>query len=276
MFSLQQQVSLTNNSEFLLYFRYIAARLNIITNAGAKGFHTYVGTFALPSLIFLSLCELNWNTVNWTFLLAILCSKAIVFLSVMLISLMVVRPLNLGRSGLLGIFCTQSNDFAIGFPIVDALYSTTHPEYASYIYLMAPINLAILNPIAYVLMEITNLQNKNQEQTPPVSPTLRCSQPSTETSSRRKLLRGKCLVVIHTIRSIMLNPILLMTLLGVLGRFVFVNGLPVFLSSILRVLGNSFAASALFLLGVRIVSDAGQQTKGPGFLLPGVLIIVKL
>lgn len=212
--------------------------------------------------------------MNWNFLLAILCSKAIVFFSVMLISLMVVRPLNLGRSGILGIFCTQSNDFAIGFPIVDALYSKTHPEYASFIYLMAPINLAILNPIAYVLMEVTNLQIKSKEQTPPVSPTLRCPQPSNEPQS--KALRGKCLVVIHTIRSIIMNPILLMTLLGVLGRFVFTDGLPIYLSSILKVLGNSFAASALFLLGVRMISDGGQQTKGPGFLLPGVLIIVKL
>lgn len=190
---------------------------------------------------------------------------------------MVVRPLNLGKSGILGIFCTQSNDFAIGYPIVDALYSTSHPEYASFIYLMAPINLAILNPIAYVLMEITNLQNKNREQTPPVSPALRCSQPGGEQpDAPRRALRGKCLVVIHTIKSIIMNPILFMTLLGVLGRFVFYNGLPVFMTAILRVLGNSFAASALFLLGVRMISDAGQQNKGPGFLLPGVLIIVKL
>jgi hypothetical protein len=193
----------------------------------------------------------------------------------MLISLIVVRPLNLGRAGILAIFCTQSNDFAIGFPIVDALYSKTHPEYASYIYLMAPISLAVLNPIGYIFMEITNLQNKNKEQTPPVSPALRCTQPNNDANSRRKIFRGKCLVVIHTIRSIIMNPILLMTLLGVLGGLVFPSGLPTFLSSILKVFGNSFAASALFLLGVRMVSE-GQNVKGPGFLLPSVLIIVKL
>jgi predicted permease len=194
----------------------------------------------------------------------------------MLISLMVVRPLNLGRAGILAIFCTQSNDFAIGFPIVDALYSKTHPEYASYIYLMAPISLAVLNPIGYVFMEITNLQNKNKEQSPPISPALRCqSNDQNNEISRKKFLRGKCLVIIHTIRSIIMNPILLMTLLGVLGGFVFPDGLPVFLQSILKVFGNSFAASALFLLGVRMVSE-GSHTKGPGFLLPSVLIIVKL
>ena len=66
-----------------------------------------------------------------------------------------------------------------------------------------------------------------------------------------------------------------MTLLGVIGSVVFKNGVPVFMSSILRTFGNSFAASALFLLGVRMVSD-GSHVKGPGFLLPAVLIIVKL
>lgn len=212
-------------------------------------------------------------TVNWQFLFAILISKSIAFFAVMLTTLLVVRPLNFGKSGILAIFCTQSNDFAIGFPIVDALYSKTHPEYAGYIYLMAPISLAILNPIAYVMMEITNLQKKNKEQSPLSSPS-RCPQIG-EPQSRRKILRGKCLVVIHTMRSIFMNPILLMTLLGVLSRLVFSNGLPVFFSSILKVLGNSFAGSALFLLGVRMVGKS-SQVSASGFLVPTVLIIVKL
>lgn len=260
--------------EFSINYRYIAARLNIISNDSARGFHTYVGTFALPSVIFLSLSEIKWETVNWNFLLAILISKAIAFFAVMLISLLIVRPLNFGKSGILAIFCTQSNDFAIGYPIVDALYSKTHPEYATYIYLMAPISLALLNPIGYVMMEITNLQIKNREQSPPTSPA-RCSQ-TADAGSRRSILRGKALVVIRTISSIFMNPILMMTLLGVLGGFVFSNGLPVFISSILRVLGNSFAGCALFLLGVRMVGKSSQAQSGSNFLLPAVLIIVKL
>lgn len=250
--------------------------MNIVTNAGAKGFHTYVGTFALPSLIFLSLSEVKWETVNWKFLFAILVSKSIVFFLVLLTGLLVVRPLNFGKSGILAIFCTQSNDFAIGYPIVSALYEKIHPEYSSYIYLMAPISLAVLNPIAYVMMEITNLQIRNKEQTPTQSP-VRCPQDDSPEASanRRKILRGKCLVIIHTLKSIFMNPILLMTLLGVLGSVVFRNGLPTFMSSILKTLGNSFAATALFLLGVRMVSDGGH-VKRPGFLLPAVLIIIKL
>lgn len=216
---------------------------------------------------------MKWETVNWKFLFAIFISKSIVFFLVMITCLLVQRPLNLGKSGILAIFCTQSNDFAIGFPIVSALYSQVHPEYSAYIYLMAPISLAVLNPIAYVMMEITNMQNKcKEQQLSPMASPMRC--PGEEPTSRRKALRGKCLVVIHTLKSIFLNPILLMTLLGVIGSVVFKNGVPIFMSSVLRTLGNSFAATALFLLGVRMVSD-GSNVKS-GFLLPAVLIIIKL
>lgn len=141
--------------------------MKIISNHETKGLNTFVGTFALPSLIFLSLVELNWQTVNWTYLLAILIAKSIVFFSVCIITLLVVRPINYGRAGILATFCTQSNDFAIGYPIVMALYQKAHPEYASYLYLMAPISLAILNPIGYVLMEISKMQ---QSSSPAVTP----------------------------------------------------------------------------------------------------------
>lgn len=234
-------------------------------------------TFALPSLIFLSLSKIKWETVNWKFLLAILISKAIVFFLVALVGLLIVRPLNLGKSGILAMFCTQSNDFAIGYPIVSALYKNVHPEYSGYIYLMAPISLAILNPIAYVMMEITNLQNKDKDpqNNQAISP-VRCPQIESDAlPNRQRALRGKCLVIIQTLKSIFLNPILLMTLLGVIGSVVFKNEVPEFMYAILKTLGDSFAASALFLLGVRMVSD-GSHVKRPGFLLPAVLIIVKL
>ncbi|XP_041770116.1 integral membrane protein GPR155 [Anopheles merus] len=257
---------------------YLAGRLNIISNFEAKGLNTFVGTFALPSVIFLSLAELDWSTVNWNFLLSILIAKTIVFLSVAIISLLVARPVNYGRAGLLAIFCTQSNDFAIGYPIVSALYSKIHPEYASYIYLLAPISLAILNPIGFVLMEISKIKEKNAENNTSTdekanAPPPACPQMAAQ--NRRKILKGKALVVFKMIESIFFNPILLMTLLGVIGGQIFPNGLPVYLSSVLRSLGNSFSATALFLLGLRMVGKA-SALQGPGLILPGILILVKL
>ncbi|KNC25712.1 hypothetical protein FF38_12876 [Lucilia cuprina] len=255
---------------------YIAGRFKIISNAETKGLGTFVGTFALPSLIFLSLVELNWNKVNWTFLLAMLISKSVVFFAVLIISLFIARPLNVARAGLLGIFCTQSNDFAIGYPIVMALYKDIHPEYASYLYLMAPISLAILNPIGLILMEIAKIsQNKTEQaQNPPLCPET-C--PAEQMAKRSRCLNERSLIILTTIKSLFFNPLLLMTVLGVAGSFIFPNGLPEMAASVLRVFGQSFSATALFLLGLKIVGQGNNSSlKGSEFLLPGILILVKI
>lgn len=257
---------------------YIAGRFKIISNAETKGLATFVGTFALPSLIFLSLVELNWSAVNWTFMLAMLISKAIVFFAVLVICLLVARPLNYARAGLMAIFCTQSNDFAIGYPIVMALYKEVHPEYASYLYLMAPISLAILNPIGLVLMEISKIIKNKEEVTrnPPLCPET-C--PAEQLSKQRRFLGERTILVWNTIKSLFFNPLLLMTLLGVAGGFMFPKGLPEMVASVLRVFGQSFSATALFLLGLKIVgggTGAERKTMGMGLLLPSVLILVKI
>ncbi|XP_017861582.1 PREDICTED: integral membrane protein GPR155 isoform X1 [Drosophila arizonae] len=257
---------------------YIAGRFKIISNAETKGLATFVGTFALPSLIFLSLVELNWRAVNWTFLLAMLISKAIVFFAVLVICLLVARPLNYARAGLMAIFCTQSNDFAIGYPIVMALYKDVHPEYASYLYLMAPISLAILNPIGLVLLEISKIINSKKEvsRNPPLCPET-C--PAEQLSKQRRCLGEHTILVWNTIKSLFFNPLLLMTLLGVAAGFLFPKGLPEVVASVLRVFGQSFSATALFLLGLKILgggTGTERKTMGMGLLLPSVLILVKI
>lgn len=260
---------------------YLAGLLKIISNHETKGLNTFVGTFALPSIIFMSLVQLNWQTVNWMFLLAILIAKSVVFFSVVIITLLVSRPINYGRAGILATFCTQSNDFAIGSPILMALYHRAHPEYVSYLYLMAPISLAILNPIGYVLMEISKMQaaasptdgttgNHEQRRISRVCPEITAGQPDNETNAIRRNV-----LIMKTIRSILFNPILFMTVLGVAGGVAFPNGLPTILSGVLEVFGKSFMATALFLLGLRMVGT-GSETQRPGFLTPCVLILVKL
>lgn len=82
-----------------------------------SGLNTFVGKFSLPSLIFLSLCKLDLSAVNWMFIFAIFVSKTAIFFLVLIITILVTRPTNTARAGLLAIFCTQTNDFAIGVPI---------------------------------------------------------------------------------------------------------------------------------------------------------------
>ncbi|PZC84267.1 hypothetical protein B5X24_HaOG205462 [Helicoverpa armigera] len=239
---------------------YIAGRLNVVSATESKGIATFVGTFALPSLIFLSLAQLDFSTVNWTFLGAILLAKGLVFFGVMLVTMLVSKPLNLGRAGIFAIFCTQSNDFALGYPIIHALYQKTHPEYALYLYLMAPISLAILNPIAFVLMEI----NKQNDQTPVIT-----------IEGESKLCRCSMKLLKNIAKGIAFNPVVVMTVLGIFGNAAFKHQLSIYVEGLLEVFGQSFAATALFLLGLRMVGQI-HRLRGPALLLPCVLIMVKL
>ncbi|KAF5286565.1 hypothetical protein FQA39_LY16248 [Lamprigera yunnana] len=237
---------------------YFAGRTNLLSETEAKGINTFIGTFSLPSLIFMSLAKLDLSSVNWMFLISVLVAKSIVFFAVIVITLLIHRPLNLGRSGIFAIFCTQSNDFAIGYPIVAALYKDSHPEYASYLYLMAPISLAILNPIGFILMEVGKQRNNNNE--------------LLGTTNDNK---NRCKMFARVTKNIFLNPIIAMSILGVLGNLIFKHNVPSLLGGILELLSTAFSASALFLLGLRMVGKV-HKLRGASLVAPGILIIVKL
>ena len=102
---------------------YIAGRASLITSSQGKGIGTFVGKFCLPALLFRSMVTLNFDTVDWYFLLGIGISKTVVFVGVVVLTLLVKRPLNLAYAGLFGIFATQSNDFALGYPICKYILS---------------------------------------------------------------------------------------------------------------------------------------------------------
>ncbi|XP_073989122.1 integral membrane protein GPR155 homolog anchor isoform X2 [Rhodnius prolixus] len=225
---------------------YVAGRLGVVSEQQTSGLATFVGTFSLPSLIFLSLSTLDLSSICWYFLLSIFISKALVFASVLLITLLVTRPVDPGKSGLYAIFCTQSNDFAIGYPIVMSVYGKTHP-FVSYLYLLAPVSLVMLNPIGFVLMEIGRRKGQN--------------------ASKLQLL-------LSTMTSIAANPVVLMTALGIAGNFIFHHHIPVALSAILNAFGSAFTATALFLLGLRMVGNV-RNFRGEALLVPAILIAVK-
>lgn len=103
---------------------------------------------------------------------------------------------------------------------VNAIYEKTHPEYALYLYLMAPISLAILNPVAFVLMEI----NKQKEIT----------QSITNEDDRKKQL-SKIRVLKQIFKGITYNPVLVMTVLGILGNVLFKHKLSVYIEGLLEV-----------------------------------------
>lgn len=233
---------------------YIAGQTGIISHRETTGLNTFVGKFSLPSLIFISLCKLDLSSVNWAFIIAIFIAKATIFFIVLIITLFVTKPVHYARAGLLAIFCTQTNDFAIGIPVMLAIFGNQHPEFVGYIYLMAPISLTILNPIGFILMEIGKynaIQDRNMN------------------------INNQLQMIMGVIGNIVSNPIVFMTTLGILANYVLDHNPPALLESVLNVFGDAFTGTALMLLGLRMVGRS-RSLQGTGFLIMAILLITKL
>lgn len=102
---------------------YIAGRANIITSNQAKGLGNFVSKFALPALLFKNMVLLDFGNVIWPFLWSILVAKLCVFFVVCVLTLLVAsKDSRYSKAGLFSIFATQSNDFALGYPIGKSLF----------------------------------------------------------------------------------------------------------------------------------------------------------
>ena len=105
----------------------------------------------------------------------------------------------------------------------------TAPEIPTYLYLLAPISLVILNPIGLILMEIGKVRSSNEtisEQPETISERFaNATGDDHQTNSVIKLFNIKnrnYKTCIEIIKGVITNPLIFMTVLGVLcGTFVF-------------------------------------------------------
>ncbi|XP_071335977.1 lysosomal cholesterol signaling protein isoform X2 [Trachinotus anak] len=230
----------------------IAGRADIITESQAKGLGNFVSKFALPALLFKNMVLLDFGDVIWAFLWSVLVAKVTVFVLVCVLTLMVASPdSRYSKAGLYAIFATQSNDFALGYPIVDALYRSTYPEYLQYIYLVAPVSLMLLNPIGFALCEVQKWRQASHAQ--------------------HSTLGILGVVVLQ----VMKNPIVFMVIVGIVSHFALGQHIPAVLSEFIDGLANSFGGAALFYLGLTMVGQLRKLTRDTGVALI-LLITAKL
>ncbi|XP_057193527.1 integral membrane protein GPR155 isoform X1 [Triplophysa rosa] len=231
---------------------YVAGRCDIIGAGQVKGLGSFVSCFALPALLFKNMVQLRIEHVVWSFLWSILMAKVCVFTLVCALTLLVASPESkFSKAGLFAIFATQSNDFALGHPIVDALYRSSHPEYVQYIYLVAPVSLMLLNPVGFALCEIQRWRQT--------------------TDGNYSKLRVMFTVTLQILK----NPIVFMVIVGILFHFLFGGRVPVLLAEFVDGLANSFGGAALFYLGLNMVGQMRKLTRSAGVSLI-LLITAKL
>uniref|UniRef100_A0A3B4A3B6 G protein-coupled receptor 155b n=1 Tax=Periophthalmus magnuspinnatus TaxID=409849 RepID=A0A3B4A3B6_9GOBI len=236
---------ITLSYNVMWYFFY---RADIITETQAKGLGNFVSKFALPALLFKNMVLLDFGDVIWAFLWSVLVAKVTVFVLVCVLTLMVASPESrYSKAGLYAIFATQSNDFALGYPIVEALYRSTYPEYLQYIYLVAPVSLMILNPIGFALCEI----------------------------QRWRQAISYNFYVDLVFAQVLKNPIVFMVIIGIVSHFALGQQIPAVLSEFIDGLANSFGGAALFYLGLSMVGQLRKLTRDTGVALI-LLITAKL
>uniref|UniRef100_A0A671PYP9 Integral membrane protein GPR155-like n=1 Tax=Sinocyclocheilus anshuiensis TaxID=1608454 RepID=A0A671PYP9_9TELE len=217
---------------------YVAGRTSIIPATQAKGLGSFVSKFALPALLFKNMVLLDFGNVIWPFFFSILVAKVTVFFFVCVLTLLVAnRESRFSKAGLFSIFATQSNDFALGFPIVEALYRNTHPEYLQYIYLVAPVSLMVLNPLGFAFCEVQRRRTGEPQQ-----------------QSKLQVLG---LVLLQVVK----NPIVFMVVIGVISHFLLGQKIPPFMEEFVDGLANSFGGAALFYLGLTIVGQLKKLTR---------------
>uniref|UniRef100_A0A7N8YA06 G protein-coupled receptor 155b n=1 Tax=Mastacembelus armatus TaxID=205130 RepID=A0A7N8YA06_9TELE len=225
---------------------------DVITESQAKGLGNFVSKFALPALLFKNMVLLDFGDVIWAFLWSVLVAKVTVFVLVCVLTLMVASPESrYSKAGLYAIFATQSNDFALGYPIVDALYQSTYPEYLQYIYLVAPVSLMLLNPIGFALCEVQRWRQSSSQQ--------------------HSTLGIMGVVVLQVLK----NPIVFMVIVGIISHFALAQKIPAVLSEFIDGLANSFGGTALFYLGLTMVGQLRKLTRDTGVALI-LLITAKL
>ncbi|XP_065897490.1 lysosomal cholesterol signaling protein-like isoform X2 [Dysidea avara] len=228
---------------------YILGKFKFITQQNASAVGVIVGKIALPALLLQNMAILDLSAINWKFMAGILIARSSVFVLVFVITLVFTRPVSMGKPGILAIFCTQSNDFALGLPILSALYgNSVGPggfHYLSYIYLIAPIQVGLLNPIGFFCMEYALQKSKKKR---------------TQSSISIRTLLFK------TFWGLISNPIINMTLLGIAINVVvskIVHGgdsdyessrnLKDWMKQFLTLLGDAYSACALLYLGICMV-----------------------
>ncbi|KAM3862518.1 lysosomal cholesterol signaling protein [Diretmus argenteus] len=217
---------------------YFAGRANIITATQAKGLGNFVSKFALPALLFKNMVLLDLGNVIWSFVWGILIAKVSVFFIVCVLTLIVASPdSRFSKAGLFSIFATQSNDFALGYPIAEALYRKTHPEYLQYIYLVAPVSLMLLNPIGFAFCEIQKWKNQGNQQ------------------------QSKLAIVGHVVFQVLKNPIVFMVVIGIIAHFALSQRIPAFMAEFVDGLADSFGGAALFYLGLSMVGQLRKLTR---------------
>lgn len=139
--------------------------------------------------------------------------------------------------------------------IVQAVFHDPQTKFlVDYVFLTAPISLAILNPIGFAFLEYQKAIDGDQA------------------SEDTKISYKK--IIWTTVKGVITNPLVFMIIFGIAFNFIFKQHLPIILDGFFSSLSSAFGATALFFLGWKLGCQQNKLT-GFGYALPIVLVLLK-
>ncbi|XP_028399439.1 integral membrane protein GPR155-like [Dendronephthya gigantea] len=227
---------------------YIAGRLGVISVTEAKGLSKFAIFPTLPAFIFRAIATIDFSKLKWMFVFVVTLSKCIVFAGVTFVTFLFTR--DIGKAGIYSMFCTVSNDLALGMPILNALYKHTHKDFLYSVYFNVLVNVTLFLTAGLLMMEYS--QQRSRSTTSSIGATL-----------------------FKTIKSILLSPVVLASLFGIAANRAFKQDLPTGVDAPLETLSNAFGATALFYLGLSVVGKI-RAKMGMIILVPLSLSVAKV
>lgn len=238
---------------------YLSCRFKLVSSQ-AKDLNSYLTNLALPMIIFLNIAQMEFRTINLSFLLCVLAAKLLVFLTVTLLTLTISYPTNFGYAGSLSILATQSNDFALGYPLIKLLYGESRPEMLNYLSLMAPIQLLILNPLGIAMLEFQ--KSKQNHRGAPDG--------GGGASVRKSQLD------LSFFKALATNPLILASIVALTVNLTHGPELPKYITRVSNTIAASFAAPALFVVGLSMYGKFELLLRNPrDLLLSSVMVLTK-
>eukprot|EP01062_Namystynia_karyoxenos_P055199 TRINITY_DN45930_c0_g1_i1.p1 TRINITY_DN45930_c0_g1~~TRINITY_DN45930_c0_g1_i1.p1 ORF type:complete len:788 (+),score=148.26 TRINITY_DN45930_c0_g1_i1:227-2365(+) len=181
----------------------------------------------MPALMCQAMAELDIAGGDLQFLAAFGLAKVAVFIGVVWVSYLSSSRSDLAEAALRGISATQGNDFALGLPLLAALYP---PAMLRLVFLTGVIQLAVVNPAGFWLMEHA-----------------RHGASAAEIATRTAA-----------------SPPVAGTVTGLVINAIWGHGPHALVSDVLRTLGAAFAACALVTLGGTLHGKAGRMRDATG------------
>jgi len=248
------RVGLSTGFTLLVIGTGIAARLGeVMETSASAGVARFAGSVALPAAVFRGIAAIDFGTVDGKIVLVLTLSRVVVFGLGALYgyNLHGHKAQRLARAGIFGIFCTQSNDFAFGLPIVESVFppAQSRTNFTSYILLLAPIQLGLINVFGFLLAEMSAEHASSQP-----LPVAAAARPSIARAFARAAMR------------VLATPVVTAVLLALAWQAVVGVAVPLVFDRALAMLADSFAGSALFLVGFT-AADSLAATMSPGLFV---------